>query len=738
MRILIILLLGIPIGGLAQSASVIRVQDVRSGEGLPYSEVLLKGPQGNQYHELADEKGLTEFSVPEGLYQVRVYCIGYRNQTFQVQLPIEAPGLIISMVPEDVLLNDVVVTSQYSGRSARSAVEKIEIIDAKQLESRSIFNLREAVLHRMNVQVRQDNSTGSAMSLMGISGQNVKIMIDGVPVIGRLDGNIDLSQINLNDIERIEVIEGPVSTNYGTNALAGVINIITKKDKAKGFDGNAETYYESAGYYNLTLNAATTVGKTGVRLSGGRNFFEGWSPEDAGRWQLWKPKEQYWGRLILNRRIGGFDVFLRSEYFNEFLLNRGRPLTPYFETAFDEHFRTVRADQQLQFKKTVAKGREIDGFVAYNFYNRKRNSYFRDLVEVSQEPLQTSGSNDTTRFDAFRSRSTYSFSSPGSRLNYQLGYDAVHEIASGLRIENGTQSMTDLALFGSAEYRLSSRFVAKPGVRLSWNSGYQAPVIPMLSLRYGKGNYVYRASWSRGFRAPDLKELYIFFVDVNHNVQGNPELQAESSDNFLFSLSGTRQLKKGFLKPSVSAFYNQISDKINLANIRSDLYTYVNIDEFRSAGGRLNVEWVDELTRISGGIGLTAVNNGLEVNGGKYYHYFESNAAFSREFGSTSVTLSAKHNGAQQIYVIDAESQEVTQRETRAYTLTDLQISQKLYKNKIQCSGGIKNLMNVGNIQSITAVGGAHGSESVAIPIGTGRSFFVRIRYSLGKTLIDE
>ena len=71
------------------------------------------------------------------------------------------------------------------------------------------------------------------MSMQGISGENVKILIDGVPVLGRLDGNIDLSKINLNDVDQIKVIEGPQSVSYGTNGMAGTINIIIKKDQKK-------------------------------------------------------------------------------------------------------------------------------------------------------------------------------------------------------------------------------------------------------------------------------------------------------------------------------------------------------------------------------------------------------------------------------------------------------------------------------------------------------------------------
>ena len=71
-----------------------------------------------------------------------------------------------------------------------------------------------------------------------------------MPVIGRMNGSLDLSQINVNNIERVEMIEGPMSVNYGTNALAGVINLITK-DNVEGVQLNTNAYYESVGQYNL-------------------------------------------------------------------------------------------------------------------------------------------------------------------------------------------------------------------------------------------------------------------------------------------------------------------------------------------------------------------------------------------------------------------------------------------------------------------------------------------------------
>ena len=133
-----------------------------------------------------------------------------------------------SLVKKKELL-EVVVTGLISETTAENAIHKIRIIGSKELNSGLFLDLGSALSKELNINLTQDNVLGSSISIQGVSGQNVKILIDDVPVIGRLNGNIDLSQISLSNIERIEIIEGPLSTIYGTDALAGTINIITKK-----------------------------------------------------------------------------------------------------------------------------------------------------------------------------------------------------------------------------------------------------------------------------------------------------------------------------------------------------------------------------------------------------------------------------------------------------------------------------------------------------------------------------
>ena len=118
------------------------------------------------------------------------------------------------------------------------------------------------------------------MSIQGLSGQNIKILIDNVPVIGRLGGNIDLGHINLSNIERIEIVEGPLSVNYGTDALAGTINLITSKTLTQNQSLKLSSYYESVGKYNFTSNYMKKIGTNNFSILVGRNYFDGWSKSE--------------------------------------------------------------------------------------------------------------------------------------------------------------------------------------------------------------------------------------------------------------------------------------------------------------------------------------------------------------------------------------------------------------------------------------------------------------------------
>ncbi|MCH5715152.1 TonB-dependent receptor plug domain-containing protein [Niabella hibiscisoli] len=129
-----------------------------------------------------------------------------------------------------VLEEVTVSTGQYAPQSLKKSVYKIKVITAEQIKARAALNLIQVLNMEPGIRFSNDNTLGvTDIQLMGMTGRSIKILLDGVPVADRNDTRESLNQIDIQTIERIEIVEGPMSVIYGSDALAGVINIITKK-----------------------------------------------------------------------------------------------------------------------------------------------------------------------------------------------------------------------------------------------------------------------------------------------------------------------------------------------------------------------------------------------------------------------------------------------------------------------------------------------------------------------------
>ena len=124
-------------------------------------------------------------------------------------------------------LQEVVVTAQFEEKNKQDALHDVIIISANTINNGGFSNLSDVLKFQSNIKLSNDNILGSQINIQGISGENIKILIDGVPVIGRLNGNVDISQISLKNIDRIEIVEGPLSVQYGSDALGGTVNILS-------------------------------------------------------------------------------------------------------------------------------------------------------------------------------------------------------------------------------------------------------------------------------------------------------------------------------------------------------------------------------------------------------------------------------------------------------------------------------------------------------------------------------
>ena len=240
---------------------------------IDYATVYLKG---TQYGCTTDERGIYHLPAPAGKYTLVVSAVGF--ETYEKAIEIVSDGRTkqtVVLKPSVTELDEVVVTSTGVGRVKKSAFNAVAV-DTKELHN-STKSLSEALNQLPGMKLRESGGVGSDMQLMldGFSGKHVKVFIDGVPQEGAGTA-FDLNNIPVNFAERIEVYKGVVPVGFGTDALGGVINIVTNKKRRNWFL-DASYSYGSFNTHKSYVNFGQTF-KNGLMYE--INAFQNYSDND--------------------------------------------------------------------------------------------------------------------------------------------------------------------------------------------------------------------------------------------------------------------------------------------------------------------------------------------------------------------------------------------------------------------------------------------------------------------------
>jgi outer membrane receptor for ferrienterochelin and colicins len=719
----------------------ITVKDQKSGEPVPFAHVCFETlGRGEKKYNITSIDGKCPNNAA-GRTQIAISCMGYTTYMDTIR-----PGqsLEVSLKPKVLNMDEVVVTAQYTPERADRSIYKVDVISARQIEQKAATNMAELLNDQVNMRVTQTGVLGTSLMIQGMSGENVKFLQDGVPVIGRMNGNIDLNQLNLYNVDHVEIIEGPMSVIYGSDALAGVVNMISKENKYSTLNMTGDFYTESAGVYNFDASVSVNLKKHIFSLDGGRNFFQGMTDQYAANTadNTFKPRRQYFfdGYYIF-APSDRFRIKFGGEYFNELILDQGLLIPPYYETAFESWFNTIRYVARMDFVYKISKNYVINGLASYSGYNRIKTTWFKDYTTLDEVLSTNPEDQDTTAIDSWTGRAVIAKNTEGAKLNFQSGLDFNNESGTGKRILGYHQSIGDYAAFFCLKWDPWKVFSIQPGVRLIYNTKYQAPVVPALSLKWNIiPGLSLRGSYSRGFRAPDIKELYLYFVDINHNVQGNPNLKAEESNNFNLVLDYGAEHKNISWSAELSGFYNMINNNITLAQSTGTLYTYLNIDRFRTLGGQLNgtLEFYPSV-KLSAGVAETGRLNYVTdetQTGNTYYYTTDVTASASYRIPRPELTFSLIYKYTGKVSQLFENSGQVTQGYIAPYNMMDFTAMKGFWGNRIRISAGVKNIFNV---KTIPAVGGdpgggsAHGGGGDGLAVSWGRTVFAKLTLNFNK-----
>lgn len=702
-----------------------------------------------------DQKKMTAFSDNKG--EVFIQEVDYPLEITISGMTVLSQQIFLSNPSTEVVqvttslnknrLNEVVVTGLGRPTALDEAVALYSIITAEEIQQQGAHNLQDVLKNELGISIGQDAMIGGTIKMQGMTGDNVKILMDGMPVNGREGQNIDLSTLNLNNVERIEIVQGPMSVMYGADAIGGVINLITKLNE-DDLSVTANTYYETIGRYNADVSLSKKINKHNITLQGGRNYFEGWDPnDDTKRNPFWRPKEQYFGHLKYHYPIHNYaGISFVSDLMSDKVTIKGSDenYSFYNRNVRDEIYTSTRSMNRLRAYWRTGDSGYWESNNAYSLYSRQRVSYFTDLSTMEQQKSTFDGDQSQSTFHNVTLRTTYN--NHRGKFSYTFGYDINLEFSeSAEKLQGGAKEISDYALLLMTEYQISKVLKLQPGIRAAVNTQYSVPVLPSLSLLYKPNqHYQVRMSYGRGFRAPTLKEMYLDFKDSNHDIYGNNELLPEEGHHVQFSTGFTiYEEKSNYNNITFSVFYNNVKNLISLAQTSyavqpgtPDPFTYVNIGMFENLNLQLSSENHYENVDIKLAIGL---NQNFKTVSYDAYRSFEATAqlGYLWERFQTKFLANYKYTGQSPLILTDITGNVTIDDQVKinSYHNLDISLLQPFWKKRFNFTLGVKNVFNNTIISSTGVVNpgagaGGHGTGFAgSMNVNTGISGFVGLQF---------
>jgi outer membrane receptor for ferrienterochelin and colicins len=660
-------------------------------------------------------------------------------------------------------LKEVVVTGEFQPQSLKNSVYRTRIINAERIRLKAAANIQQVLNTELGFRFSNDLTVGTTdVQMMGMSGRSVKILLDGVPMIDRGDARESLDQIDINTVERIEIVEGPLSVSYGSDALVGVINIITKRAGQETLNINARIQEETAGSeyspfgksgkHSQHAGAGWQNNRWSVLAGLTRDEFNGFNvpgstvePKDISA-TYWKPKLKWMTNGKLGYRNNNLHISYRFDYLDETIDSKGGYLVGVNKSLRQQYI-TNRYVHLLQADYRLRDKLHLSSSVSYNNLKRATKTTLHDFATGLDSLTAEPGQQDIAKFNsgAFRTVLVYKLS---NQISFQPGIEVNTDGASGARIA-GRPRINDYAFFISSELNLAKGLIIRPGFRFMKNSIYDAPpVIPTLNARISLTDKLdLRLGYASGFRAPALRELYYDFKDSNHTILGNRDLKAEQSNNYTASLSFSAIGESGFgFKSVLSGYYNHIKNRIDLETSATDITaaTLININKFKTTAGTLDNTMIWKNVQATLGFSVIGTYNQLseassqvgetpefvwspEVNTNLAYYF--------PKLGAT-VNLSAKFNGTRRNYerfTATDKTEKVRLAKIGSSTIADLMMTKKLAKS-LTINAGVNNLLDITTLSNTSlSSGGVHSNTGTPVPMGYGRSYVIGLNFNWSK-----
>lgn len=464
------------------------------------------------------------------------------------------------------VLPELTVTAERRPAAVTSAA--VRVIDGRRFVDRAAPDLMTVLRDVPGIQVDPVVGSGAGISMQGLGADRILILIDGAPVPGRISNEFDITRLAPRQFSRIEIVEGPQSTLYGSSALGGVVNLITRRPGAGGLEVRMQG--GSAGQFDAGVRASRFLGGTATTLDIGRRHVDivpGRSATTTGAAERWD------GLAQVVHPVGNGSLSLRAIVVREdqeYLTGSGASLS-----------RSNNLNTQADVLAALTRGRtefRLHGSV----YDHNLRGTSMATGAVTDEP-QVQRLADAEVIHRVESRA----------LPAVLGVRAEVEQITSDRIEGGERSNRSIAGYFSAERPLADELALSLGGRLTVAESWGTHLTPRLGVTVGDARGWYaKAGVAGGFRAPSFLEQFADYVNTtrgNYAIRGNPDLQPETSWN----LTAETGVRAGGVHAYLRGYGNRLREFIETEQIAVEggipVFSYRNVGQARTAGAEIGM-----------------------------------------------------------------------------------------------------------------------------------------------------
>ncbi|TYA74351.1 TonB-dependent receptor plug domain-containing protein [Seonamhaeicola marinus] len=646
-------------------------------------------------------------------------------------------------------LDEVIISATRTERQLSSLPLPAQIVSKKDIQASNSVRLNDILNEQTGLITIPDFGGGEGIQLQGLDSQYTLMLIDGVPMIGRSAGTFDLNRLTVGNIKQIEIVKGASSSLYGSEALGGVINIITERPK-NGFNGSLDYRIGTFNTGDLNNSLSYKKGKFGISTFINRYCSDGYDLDKSDALKTVDPFYNY----TFNSKISYYlnaktDIYLSGRFYTQ--------------------------NQDYIPSETLSGEADVNEWNAHlktsHKYNSKWHSYFEFYATryKADEFLDENNGNrfSESSFNQFLVR-------PEFRTTFKL--NDITSFITGFGLTHETLNRTDFIekpvfnspyLYAQYDGNLNENINLIVGLRYDDHNKYASQLSPKAAIRYElTKKLAIKGSVGYGFKAPDFRQLYFDFTNssVGYTVLGynalttaiprldtqgeirtlvipvsefENDLKPESSVAYNFGIDYNASSK---FKLSLNLFRNDVENLIDTRVIANktngqNVFSYYNVHKVYTQGLEFNSSWKpNNQLKISGGYQLLyakdkeaneAFNNGnvfarlapntpsVQLSKGDYFGLYNrsrhmANLKVFYTFEELGLTSNVRATYRSKYGLFDSNNNsylDVHDTFVKGYAIIDLALNKTFFTN-YQIGFGVDNLFHFRDTQNISNIAG--------------------------------